>query len=85
MTRGARAAVTLMALLAGSGLAVAEPTNRPISAAVERLAWSSGDAGRLADVGAPKAEPVALAMARGVAGTYEAQPALNVDVMISAV
>jgi hypothetical protein len=27
---------------------------------------------------------VALAMARGVAGSYEAQPALNVDVMVSA-
>ena len=46
MTRGARAAVTLMALLAGSGMAAAEPTDRPISAAVERLCGRRGTQGR---------------------------------------
>ena len=75
MTRGARAAVTLMALLAGSGLAAAEPTDRPISAAVERLAWSPGDAGPLAHVGAPKAEPVALQAGPATPGTERSKGA----------
>ena len=60
MTRGSLAGVALMALLAGPGTAAAERTDRPISAAVERLAWSPDDAGPLADAGAPKTLRVAL-------------------------
>ena len=60
MTRGAMAGVALMALLAGHGNAAAEPADRPIAAAVERLAWSPGSERPLADAGTPKTQRVAL-------------------------
>ena len=60
MTRGAMAAVALTALLAGPGIVAAEPADRPIAAAVERLAWPAEDAGPLAGNGAPKTQRASL-------------------------
>ncbi len=59
MTRGAMAGVALRAMLAGPGNAAAEPTDRPIAAAVARLSFTpegaltTGGDGLMFEGGAP--------------------------------
>jgi len=75
MTRRAMADVALMALLAGPGTAAAEPTGRPISAAVERLAWPPENVGPLADIGATKTPQVSQQQGPATAPTERSKGA----------